>query len=307
MGTSGGVAAAVGTAVPGVLLILIGCFAPLALFKMLAFVDPGTSSGAAMRTGLAAQGGIAGPAARRNAAAATSGAASSTDANGRRAGEDASADATTPVSPAPPAGSCGALGPVGQAAPPRWAWPGTVRDARGAVGADLSNQMGVGHRNYVPDFATNRGRDGAGPGPGQPRELDPTTDTEAPNPDTGRRWTRWGRNPRRAHTQPPPGTSAGPGLGPAPVVGVAAAGGAVSGDLSFVSSRPSMRNSTSRPFPAKSTTASARNRNPRANTVQGASCISAKARALPMCGSIASAARSASAIAEAEGTKPRGG
>ena len=60
VGTADGVAKAVGTAVPGVLLILIGCFTPLALFRMLAFVDPGTSSGAAMRTGLAAQGGIQG-------------------------------------------------------------------------------------------------------------------------------------------------------------------------------------------------------------------------------------------------------
>ena len=49
---------AIGTAVPGVMLILVGCFAPLALFKLLAFVDPGTSSGAAMRAGLAAQGGL---------------------------------------------------------------------------------------------------------------------------------------------------------------------------------------------------------------------------------------------------------
>ena len=52
--------APIGTAVPGVVLISSGCFAPLALFKLLAFVDPGTSSGAAMRAGLAAQGGVEG-------------------------------------------------------------------------------------------------------------------------------------------------------------------------------------------------------------------------------------------------------
>ncbi|EBA2672477.1 hypothetical protein XQ86_22775, partial [Salmonella enterica] len=40
---------AIGTAVPGVVLICIGCFSPLALFKLLAFVDPGTSSGSALR------------------------------------------------------------------------------------------------------------------------------------------------------------------------------------------------------------------------------------------------------------------
>jgi hypothetical protein len=37
-----------------VILILISSVAPLALFKLLAFVDPNTSSGAALRMGLAA-------------------------------------------------------------------------------------------------------------------------------------------------------------------------------------------------------------------------------------------------------------
>ena len=67
------------------MLILVGCFAPLALFKLLAFVDPGTSSGAAMRAGLAAQGGLQGLL-RGDPAGETSAAASSSDANGRSQG-----------------------------------------------------------------------------------------------------------------------------------------------------------------------------------------------------------------------------
>src|SRR5215213_5432879 len=51
---------AVGTALPGVLLIVISCFAPLALFKLLAFVDPTTNSGAALRASLATADGIRG-------------------------------------------------------------------------------------------------------------------------------------------------------------------------------------------------------------------------------------------------------
>ena len=51
---------AIGTALPGVILILIACVAPLALFKLLAFVDPATSSGAALRTGMAEVGGVRG-------------------------------------------------------------------------------------------------------------------------------------------------------------------------------------------------------------------------------------------------------
>ena len=151
--TGDSVAAAVGTAVPGVMLILIGCFAPLALFKMLAFVDPGTSSGAAMRAGMAAQGGLQGllPGGA-SAAGGTSGAASSTDGNGRSAGEDASADATTSRFASSAGGLLSALGPVGQAAATGVGLAGSLGARAAAVGADLSNQMGVGHGNYVPDF-----------------------------------------------------------------------------------------------------------------------------------------------------------
>ena len=51
---------AIGTAVPGVMLTLVGCFAPLALFKLLAFVDPGTAAGASFRSTMDANGGVAG-------------------------------------------------------------------------------------------------------------------------------------------------------------------------------------------------------------------------------------------------------
>jgi type IV secretion system protein TrbL len=51
---------AIGTALPGVILILIACIAPVALFKLLAFIDPNTSSGAALRTGMAEVGGVRG-------------------------------------------------------------------------------------------------------------------------------------------------------------------------------------------------------------------------------------------------------
>ncbi|MCR6494787.1 type IV secretion system protein [Cellulomonas sp. P24] len=77
---------AIGTAVPGVVLIFVGSFAPLALFKLLAFVDPGTSSGSAMRAGLAAQGGWQGVLNGRADGANTSDAASSSDASGQSGG-----------------------------------------------------------------------------------------------------------------------------------------------------------------------------------------------------------------------------
>ncbi|CCG02743.1 hypothetical protein [Blastococcus saxobsidens] len=52
--------AAIGMAVVGCLLILLGAICPLALFRLLAFVDPGTSSGAGLRSSLAASGGVMG-------------------------------------------------------------------------------------------------------------------------------------------------------------------------------------------------------------------------------------------------------
>ena len=50
----------IGTALPAVMLILVSVVAPLALFKLLAFVDPGTPSGASFRQGMAIQGGLQG-------------------------------------------------------------------------------------------------------------------------------------------------------------------------------------------------------------------------------------------------------
>ena len=59
-GQAAGAQAAVGTALPGVVLIVISVASPLALFKLLAFIDPHTGSGAALRVGLAAAGGVQG-------------------------------------------------------------------------------------------------------------------------------------------------------------------------------------------------------------------------------------------------------
>ena len=94
---------AVGAALTGVILIVISCFAPLALFKLLAFTDPTTNSGAAFRSGLAAAGGLAGLLGGRGADAADS-AASGDDGGGegdRSDGEASADDPTWPGSPRP--------------------------------------------------------------------------------------------------------------------------------------------------------------------------------------------------------------
>ncbi|MGX5655499.1 hypothetical protein ACWKWC_12060, partial [Geodermatophilus nigrescens] len=88
---------AVGTAVVGCLLVLLGAVCPLAVFRLLAFVDPGTSSGAALRSTLAASGGLLGAVqlaggggrAAGAAVAVASGGAAASGAAARVAGDQA--------------------------------------------------------------------------------------------------------------------------------------------------------------------------------------------------------------------------
>ena len=87
----------VGSALPAILMILISTFSPLALFKLLAFVDPGSSSGAAMRQGMAANGGIQNLLSRAGSDSGSN--ASTTSTDGRAAGEAAAEEGTPPGSP----------------------------------------------------------------------------------------------------------------------------------------------------------------------------------------------------------------
>jgi hypothetical protein len=151
---------AIGTALPGVILILIACVAPVALFKLLAFVDPNTSSGAALRSGLADVGGV-----RRfvtgggDAAAGTGGAAS----DERSQGEVASEDATDTRLQRAQAGLLHAVGgPVGSVAASALQAVYDFGSRATAIGSDLTNQMGVGHMSYHPDLTHGRTRTDGG-------------------------------------------------------------------------------------------------------------------------------------------------
>ncbi|WP_162802897.1 type IV secretion system protein [Ornithinimicrobium avium] len=222
-GEADGPAKTIGTAIPGVFLICIAAFSPLALFKLLAFVDPGTSSGAAMRAGYEAQGGLRGLAGR---ATRTSNAASSVDSHGRSASEvsqegqanQRAAQATSSLASkggsaiGPVAGGIGAAVGVGV---------GLMVSAgtRGAaVGADVANQMGAGHNTYVPDFQPTRRT-------GDRHRL---THPEQRGEDTGASSGGNGETGGAAVQAPPPAqTSPSTGAGPvAPSTGGGAASGA---------------------------------------------------------------------------------
>ena len=61
-----------------------------------------------------------------------------------------------PASPCLPAGSSARSAVVWVAWPPRAGAAASVGATGAAVAADTSNQMGVGHNSYVPDFSNSR-------------------------------------------------------------------------------------------------------------------------------------------------------
>ncbi len=152
-------AACVGMAVTGCLIILIGAICPLLLFRLLAFVDPGTPSGAAMRTSFAANGGMAGLLSGKGASAggdhqsSGSGAATKQDGSGRSAGE-ASADAQTASR------FSGMFGAAGQAMGAGMQAVGKVTMKAASIGSDMLGSAGVGHQ--APYFGHESDSSGGG-------------------------------------------------------------------------------------------------------------------------------------------------
>ncbi len=156
-GKTGTVEASIGTAVPAILLICIAVMSPLALFKLLAFVDPGTSSGASMRAGWAAVGGLQGV--LRGGSGEEDGAAAQSS-GGQSAGE-ASADAATTsrVTGAMQSGAP-AFGVVGGAFAAGIGAMAKIGMTGASVLTDVTNQEGVGHNTYQPDYLGGSRDDG---------------------------------------------------------------------------------------------------------------------------------------------------
>lgn len=186
-GKAGSMEASVGTALPAIILICIAVICPVALFKLLAFVDPGTASGASMRAGLAAMGGVQGLL-RGNLSAGAEGTATQT--SGSQSAGEASADAATTarVTSAVQQGA-GMFGAVGAGLAAGIGAITTVGTNATAVFTDLTNQEGVGHNTYQPDYQGGRGEGAARANreanatDDQPPEAEPTpTGGEPPVP-----------------------------------------------------------------------------------------------------------------------------
>ncbi len=140
------------------MLICIAVVSPVALFKLLAFVDPGTASGASMRAGMQSMGGIQGL--LRGKPDADGDDTASQTSGGQSAGEASADAATTTKVSGMTAQMASAFGPIGGALAAGIGAVTTIGSVGTSVLTDLTNQEGVGHNTYQPDYQGGR-RDGA--------------------------------------------------------------------------------------------------------------------------------------------------
>lgn len=141
-----GIDQTIGSMVPGVVIVVISLGSPVVLFRLLAFVDPGTSSGAQMRAGLQAVGGIGGLlGGQSSAGGGTSSTASSTAPSGQSEGEQQGSDATT-------SRLTGALAKMGGAYGQGMNKVAAMSGKLASTGADEMNQTAVGDGSYFPDY-----------------------------------------------------------------------------------------------------------------------------------------------------------
>ena len=211
-------AAAAGTAVVGTIMIAIGAVCPLVLFRLLAFVEPGTASGAALRQSWSDAGGMAGVMSGGEQSAGSS-AATQSGADGRAGGE-ATADSQTQSRLA------GMLGPVGAAVQTATSMAHRAVD----IGSDILGQAGVGSPGYSMTPADERSirrfsnGDGNGNGSGTGGGGSRSDGTDGGAEDGG-----GASGPPTAPTPPTPPTSPPPGGGGGLPGGGGGAGGAAGG------------------------------------------------------------------------------
>lgn len=169
--------AAVGMAVVGGVIILIGALCPFIVFRLLAFVDPGTSSGAAMRASMASHGGVRNLLSRHGDGGSV--VAAQGDGMGRSMGE-ASADAATSsrfaaAGSAATAGAGVAIAAVGAAS--------MAAHAAINVGTDVLSSAGVGDGNpYYPHHTPDRRIGGPPPRGVIGADSDGAASSEPPEP-----------------------------------------------------------------------------------------------------------------------------
>jgi type IV secretion system protein TrbL len=210
-------AAAAGMAVVGTIVIAIGACCPLVLFRLLAFVEPGTASGAALRQSWSDAGGASGLLTGSGGDSAGSSAATQSGSDGRSGGESGAESQTQSRL----AGLMGGFGSGMQTA--------TSMAHRAAdLGSDILGQAGVGSPGYSMTPTDERSRHNSSGGNSSGGDVD---EGGGGGPGGG------GPAPDSAPPTAPPGGSPGaPGLpgshgvpGPAGPGGPVGPGGAAGG------------------------------------------------------------------------------
>lgn len=156
----------IGMSVVGTVILLVSCFTPLVLFRLLAFVDPGTASGASFRSTMNANGGVAGllrgKGAQAGGAASGSGAASETASDGRTSSENGAEAETANRWQSSKIGKVG--GKVGGVVAAGMEKTGKVAQAGASMGVDVLGQSGTGSQGYYDTSHSPRSRQHRGPG-----------------------------------------------------------------------------------------------------------------------------------------------
>lgn len=210
--------AAAGMAVIGCLLILIGAICPLILFKLLAFVDPGTSNGVAMRQSLQASGGALGvlqglggggtkAAAGATSGGSTSGGVSTSGAAARTSGGRAQGESTADA--ATSSRFAGAVRVLAAGS----AKAGQLAAGAAASGSDALSGGGVGHQ--APYYGQSGPSQGATPGSGGGGRAPAPPAPPPPPPPSGDGAPPPAPSPS-APGPPPPRPSGGPAPQPPP-------------------------------------------------------------------------------------------
>lgn len=143
----------IGMSVVGSIIMLVACFMPMVLFRLLAFVDPGTASGASFRSTMNANGGVSGLLKGKGAGAggsstAGSGAASETASDGRTTSENG-AEAET-ANRFQSSGFKKFGGKVGGVVAGAMEKTGKVAQSGASMGVDVLGQSGIGNQGYYP-------------------------------------------------------------------------------------------------------------------------------------------------------------
>jgi hypothetical protein len=184
-------AAAAGMAVVGCVIIAIGACCPLVLFRLLAFVDPSSASGAALRQSWSDAGGLSGVLSGKAASqSGGSSTATQTGNDGRSGGESAAETETN-------SRLSKALGITGKG----MGLAVSMAHKGADIGSDVLGSAGVGHPGYSLTYADTRAA----------RSPQATTSTGSGTGDDSSGGDGTGGGPDSPPPPPPPGGGPPPG------------------------------------------------------------------------------------------------